>query len=165
MSGTVLNFEKKKKIPIESAGEDRQKKVKQWYHLVHKASCCTKISTSNVAWMDYNPPRLLCPWNSPGKNTGVGSYSLLQGIFLTQGLNPSLPHCRQILYCLSHQESPSMKNTCLFLLQQSGVSVSGQWAAQRQAVVQKPRPRVCLPFFSAWLLKSLQSSAVQQNVM
>ena len=43
------------------------------------------------------------PWNSPGKNTGVGSHSLLQGIFSTQGSNPGLPHCRQILYQLSHQ--------------------------------------------------------------
>ena len=34
---------------------------------------------------------LLCPWDSPGKNTGLGGHSLLQGIFLTQGLNPSLP--------------------------------------------------------------------------
>ena len=42
--------------------------------------------------------RLLCPWNSPGKNTGVHCHSLLQGIFLTQGSNPGLPHCRQILY-------------------------------------------------------------------
>ena len=42
------------------------------------------------------------PWNSPGKNTGVGSPSLLQGIFPTQGSNPGLPHCRQILYQLSH---------------------------------------------------------------
>ena len=47
------------------------------------------------------------PWNSPGQNTGVGSLSLLQGIFPTQGLNPGLPHCRQILYQLSHQGSPS----------------------------------------------------------
>ena len=37
--------------------------------------------------------RLLCPWNSPGKNTGVDSHSLLQGIFPTQGPNPGLPHC------------------------------------------------------------------------
>ena len=37
------------------------------------------------------------------KNTGVGSHSLLQGIFSTQGLNLDLPHCRQILYCLRHQ--------------------------------------------------------------
>ena len=41
--------------------------------------------------------RLLCPWNSPGKNTRVGNHSLLQGIFPTEGLNPGLPHCRQIL--------------------------------------------------------------------
>ena len=42
-------------------------------------------------------------WNSPGQNTGVGSLSLLQGIFPTQGSNPGLPHCRQILYQLSHK--------------------------------------------------------------
>ena len=47
--------------------------------------------------------RLLCPWNSPGKNTGVDCCALLQGIFLTQGLNSGLPHCRQIFYHLSHQ--------------------------------------------------------------
>ena len=41
--------------------------------------------------------RLLHPWNSPGKNTGVGCHFLLQGIFLTQGSNPGLPHCRQTL--------------------------------------------------------------------
>ena len=40
------------------------------------------------------------------KNTGVGSHSFLQGIFLTQGWNPGLPHCRQILYHQSHQRSP-----------------------------------------------------------
>ena len=49
------------------------------------------------------PARLLCPWGSPGKNTGVGSHSLLQAISLTQGLNLDLLHCRQILYGLSHE--------------------------------------------------------------
>ena len=44
------------------------------------------------------PTRLLCPWNSPGKNTGVGCDFLLQGIFLTQESNLGLLHCRQILY-------------------------------------------------------------------
>ena len=44
--------------------------------------------------------------NSPGKNTGVGSLSLLQGIFPTQGSNPGLQHCRWILYQLSHKGSP-----------------------------------------------------------
>ena len=45
-----------------------------------------------------------CPWNSPGQNTGVGSFSLFQGIFPMQGSNPGLPHCRRILYQLSHKE-------------------------------------------------------------
>ena len=45
------------------------------------------------------------PWNSPGQNTGMGSLSLLQGIFPTQGSNPGLPHCRQFLYQLSHRRS------------------------------------------------------------
>ena len=52
------------------------------------------------------PVRLLCPWNSPGENPGVGSHLLLQGIFPTQGSNPGLLHCRQTLYHLSHQGSP-----------------------------------------------------------
>ena len=46
--------------------------------------------------------RFLCPWNSPGKNTGVYGHSPLKEIFPTQGLNPGLPLCRQILYQLSH---------------------------------------------------------------
>ena len=49
---------------------------------------------------------LYSPWNSLGQNTGVGSPSLLQEIFPTQGLNPGLPQYRQILYQLSHQGSP-----------------------------------------------------------
>ena len=53
------------------------------------------------------PTRLFCPWDSPGKNTGVGCLSILQGIFLTQGSKPGLLHCRQILYHLRHQGNPS----------------------------------------------------------
>ena len=52
------------------------------------------------------PARVLCPRNSPGKNNGVSSHSLLQGIFPTQGSNLDLLHCRQNLYHLSHQGSP-----------------------------------------------------------
>ena len=52
------------------------------------------------------PHGLYSPWNSLGQNTGVGSLSLLQGIFPTQGSNPGLPHCRQIFYQLSHKGSP-----------------------------------------------------------
>ena len=60
--------------------------------------------------MDCNlPGRLLHPWDSPGKSTGVGCHFLLQMIYLTQGLNPDLPHCRKMLYHLSHQGSPIPK--------------------------------------------------------
>ena len=52
------------------------------------------------------PHGLYSLWNSPGHNTGVGSLSLLQGIFPTQGSNSGLPHCRWILYQLSHKGSP-----------------------------------------------------------
>ena len=51
------------------------------------------------------PSQLLSPWNSPGKNTGVGCHSLFQWIFQTQRSNPSLPHCWQSLYHLSHDGS------------------------------------------------------------
>ena len=53
-----------------------------------------------------DPHGLYNPWNSPGQNTGVGSLSLLQGIFPTEGLNPGLLHCRRILYQLTHKGSP-----------------------------------------------------------
>ena len=56
--------------------------------------------------LTLGPYGLYSPWNSPGQNTGVGSLSLLQGIFPTQGSNPGLPHCRGILYKLSPKGSP-----------------------------------------------------------
>ena len=55
----------------------------------------------------------LYPWDSPGKNTRVGCYSLLQGIFLTQVSNPGLLHCRRILYQLSHRGN-SVQFICVF---------------------------------------------------
>ena len=68
--------------------------------------CCLCLVTqwSLTRWpRGLLPARPLCPRNSPGKNTGVDIHALLQGIFPTQGSNPGLPHCRQIL---SHQGSP-----------------------------------------------------------
>ena len=78
----------------------------------------TKIKWKNSKWTWFvkvshsvmsdpsQPHGLFSPQNSPGKNTGVGNLSLLQGIFPTQGPNPGLPHCRQTLYKLNHQRSP-----------------------------------------------------------
>ena len=60
---------------------------------------------SNSFW-PQELARLFCPWNSPGKNIGVGSHSLLQETFLNQGLNSGLLHCRWILYLLSHEGGP-----------------------------------------------------------
>ena len=65
-----------------------------------------------VEWKSLSCVQLfVTPWTIQsmefwGQNTGVGSFSLLQGIFPTQGSNPGLPHCRWILYQLSHQGSP-----------------------------------------------------------
>ena len=57
------------------------------------------------------PHGLYSPWNSLGQNTAAGSFSLLQGIFPIQGLNPGLPHPRQILYQLNHKGSPVVKES------------------------------------------------------
>ena len=66
----------------------------------------------------------LCPWDSPGKNTGVGCHFLLQGIFPTQESNPGLLHCRQILYQLSYEKSPFWK---LEILNQGVGNVGSFW--------------------------------------
>ena len=60
----------------------------------------------SVMSTSLQPHGLYSSWNSPGQNTGVGSLSLLQGLFPAQGLNPSLPHCRRNLYQLSQKGSP-----------------------------------------------------------
>ena len=86
------------------------------------------------------PARLFSPWNSPGKNPGVSSHSLLQWIFLTQGLNPSLLHCRQILYHLSRQESSSGHGQLVFESPLQGQGVS-QLPSSRET--SPSIPRIC----------------------
>ena len=65
-----------------------------------ESESCSVVSDS------LRPQGLFSPWNSPGQNTGVGSLSLLQGIFPTQELSWGLLHCRRILYQLCYQGSP-----------------------------------------------------------
>ena len=72
---------------------------------IRRSVSCLVVSDS-LQHNGLESARHLCPWASPGKNTGVGCHALLKGIFLTQELNPSLPRCGQILYCLSYQRSP-----------------------------------------------------------
>ena len=77
------------------------------------------------------PHGLYRPWHSPGQNTGVGGRSLLQGIFPTQGLNPGLPHCRQILHQLSHKGSLIRLSELLELTPQKDVLfIIGDWNAK-----------------------------------
>ena len=68
---------------------------------------CESESRSVVS-DSLRPHGLYSPWNSPGQNTRVGSLTLLQGTFPTQGSNTCLPHCRPILYQLSHKGSPKI---------------------------------------------------------
>ena len=82
------------------------------HELQHIRLPCPSLSPSE--WSESHslmsdslqPHGLYSPWNSLGQNTQVGSHSILQGIFPTQGSNPGLPHCRQTLYQLSHKGSP-----------------------------------------------------------
>ena len=82
--------------------------------------------SSSVVSNSLQPQGLYSPWNSPGQNTGVGSLSLLQGIFPNQGLNSGLPCCRQILYQLSHKGSPRILEWVAYLFS-SGSSWPRNW--------------------------------------
>ena len=75
--------------------------------LMKKWSESRSVTSNSLQPNRLEPARLLCPWNSPGKNIGVGCHALLQGIFPIQGSNPGLQHHRQILYSLSYLGNPN----------------------------------------------------------
>ena len=84
-----------------------------FYVFSHRGHCgilsrisCVKSYLTLCDPMDCSLSDSSVRGDSPEKNTGVGCYALLQGIFPTQGSNPGLPHCRWILYSLNHQGSP-----------------------------------------------------------
>ena len=97
------------------------------------------------------------PAELPGKpkNTGVGSLSLLQGIFPTQGLNPGLPHCRWILYHLSYQGSPRILEWVAYPF-----SRGSSWPRNRTGVS-------CIAdrFFTSWATREAQSYHHQNGYM
>ena len=74
---------------------------------VKSLSCKARLFAT--AWI-VACTKLLHPWDFQGKSTGVGCHFLFQGIFLIQGSNPGLLHCRQMLYPLSHQGSPQVRH-------------------------------------------------------
>ena len=75
------------------------------YNFLKWSESCSVVSDS--LWLHG----LYSPLNFPGQNTGVGSLSLPQGIFPTQGSKTSLCHCRKILYQLSHKGSPQLSES------------------------------------------------------
>ena len=87
---------------VNTVGLHWQCNHEQWNH---SESESRSVVSCSLPPQGLQPSRLLCPWDSPSKNTGVGSHSLLQGIFPTKVSNPHLLHCRQIPYCLSHAGS------------------------------------------------------------
>ena len=103
---------------------------KQTYHddnfELYENESCSVVSNS------LRPHGLYSSWNSLGQNTGVGSLSLLQGIFPTQPQNPGLLHCRWILYQLSHKGSLELFNYCvvyeeLSITDSMDINLSKRW--------------------------------------
>ena len=107
-----------------------------------ESESCSVVSDS--LW----PHGLYSPWNAPGQNTGVGSLSLLQGLFPTQGLNPGLPHCRWILYQLSHQGRPQV-SMCNWIISSSfPAKVSDNKVYQLVSPITLSLGRLALPCIS-----------------
>ena len=127
-------------------------------------SCFNRVWFFATAWtIVHQAP---CPWDSPGKNTGVGWHALLQGIFLTQGSNLHLLYCRQFPYHWATGEAQARliyqnkqwlkcsKSLFLTLIKYSG----HKWLSWRQwfkdlvlsslRVLHVPRPYHCL--WSKW---------------
>ena len=79
-------------------------------HELRTPNSCCFVTRSSLTLLQPHDYRLagsfLCPWDFPGKNSGVGCHFLFQGIFPTQGLNLHLLHWQADSLPLSHQESP-----------------------------------------------------------
>ena len=93
------------------------------------------------------PHGLYSPWNSPGQDTGVGSLFFLQGIFPTQESNPGLPHCRRILYQLSHKGRPRILEWVAYLFSR------GSFWPRNQTRVSCIAGR----FFTNWTIREAQN--------
>ena len=101
--------------------------VAWWHRSFWRRSPCQHCERCSVMSDSLWLHGLYSPWNSPGQNTGVGSLSLLWGIFPTQRLNPGLLHCRQILYQLSHQGSPLLPLLLASYQQTIGLKIYWAW--------------------------------------
>ena len=115
---------------------------------MHKSGSRSVVSDS------LRPHGLYSPWNSPGQNTGVGSLSLLQQIFPTQGSNPGLLHCRWILYKLKHKGSPRILEWVAF-----SFSRGPSWPRNRTGV-----SRIAGGFFTNWAIRKAPIKCISQYI-
>ena len=119
--------------------------------------CCTALSSAVMSGSLWShglwPPGSSVHGDSPGKNIGMGCHACLKGIFPTQGLNPGLRHCRQILYQLSHQKSPRILEWVAYPF-----SRGSSWPTN-QAVVS------CIAggFFTSWAIQIFYFCCVNFN--
>ena len=132
---------------------------------------------SNWLWpCGLKPSRLLCPWNSPGRNTGVGCHALLQGIFLPQGLNPHLLCCLHwqvgsLLLKSSSKPNEWVKGTqsCLTLFNPMDYTVHGNLQARILQWIAFPLPggssqpkdrtqvfHIACRLFTTWVIREAQ---------
>ena len=142
------------------------------------ACLVTQLGLTLCDPMDCSPPGSAVHGDSPGKNTEVDCHALLQGIFPTQGLNPGLPHCRCILYLLSHQGSTdptpaaaaaakSLQSSCPTLCDPIDGSLPG---SPVPGILQARTPEwVAISFSNAWKwkvkVKSLKSCPTLSDPM
>ena len=113
------------------------------------------------------PHALYSPWDSPGQNTGVGSLSLLQGIFPTQGSNPGLPHCGRIFYQLSHKGSPTLLTVACQLINEEGM-IGNHYSATpvitTEGIMQKNAFGFLLIMSMSWKIRLLPPSKKKKRL-
>ena len=103
----------------------------------------SEVKRKLLSHVSLSPRGLYTPWNSPAKNIGVDSLSLIQEIFPTQGLNPGLPHCWQILYQLSHKGNPRILGWVAYPF-----SSGSSWPRNQTRVF-----RIAGGFFTNWAIR------------
>ena len=123
---------------------------------------CVCVCTFLVIQLCLSFCRFLCQWDFPGKNTGVGSHSLHQGISLTQGSNLGLLHCRWILYCLSPQGSPCVC-VCVCVCARARTHVYIHTYLYRNIIQPEKRTKFCHLQQSGWTQGILSFSEMNQR--
>ena len=120
--------------------------LESWRHMCCTVLCLVAQSCLTLCdAMDHSPPGSSVHGDSPGKNTGMDCHALLQGIFPTQGSNPNLLHCSQILYHLNHLESPRILEWVTYPF-----SWGSSWPRNQTGVS-------CIAggFFTSWAIKEV----------